>query len=170
MKWCEFISEVYAVRQNAPGVASEPAFQPPASYEGVAAVEQVLNVKLPTDLKSLLLETNGILEMLRIDDGEWFENLWFFWTTSDIIEENLHIRRATMHPYDDNRRYCPRADELLFFAGSGWTDVQLAYPVNGEGLAESRVVAWYPILNELIELAPDLAQFIEGWLSGTILA
>jgi|ERR1022692_838804 hypothetical protein len=114
MNWCEFISEVYAARQNVPGMASKAVFQPPASNEDVTAIELQLNVNLPTDLNSLLRETNGVLEMDRTDDNDWFVNMWLLWTTSEIIEQNRHLRRATMHPYDDNRRYCPTPMNCCF--------------------------------------------------------
>ena len=165
MKWCDFISDVYVRRKLVEGLESKAIFQPPASIQDVAELEAKLNTTLPAELQSLLLETNGVMSVLRIDDGEWFNDMWLLWPTTDIVDQNRHLRLATMHPYDDNRRYCERADELLFIASDG-ADGIFAHPVNANGVAEPSVLVWTPIGDELTPIAPSLKDFVEGWLTG----
>jgi hypothetical protein len=165
MNWCEFISGVYSNRVLGHGMECKAVFQPPASFQDLAELESQLGAKLPTDLRSLLLQSNGVMSMLKLRDGDWMEDMWLFWTTSNVIEQNHQLRRATMHPFDDTRRSCPRAEELLFFASDG-ADGIFAHPVNAKGVAEPSVLVWTPIGDELTPIASSLKDFVEGSLTG----
>ncbi|MBI1832962.1 MAG: SMI1/KNR4 family protein [Planctomycetes bacterium] len=91
MIWCDFISDVYAKRKLDHGMESKPVFQAPASIQNCADLESQLGTALPAELRSLLLETNGVISLLKIDDGEWFEDMWLFWPTSQIIHATCFI-------------------------------------------------------------------------------
>ncbi|MBM3995794.1 MAG: SMI1/KNR4 family protein [Planctomycetes bacterium] len=165
MNWRDFIIEVYADAERAPGIRSKPDFRPPALSQDFAELESLLKVLMPLELRSLFLDSNGVMSMLSVDDGDWFEDMWLFWPISDMVKQNLRMRWATMHPYDDNRRYCPRGDDLLFFASNG-ADGTFAHPINAQGVVEPSVFVWTPIGDELTLLASSLKEFVRAWLTG----
>jgi cell wall assembly regulator SMI1 len=68
-------------RELVASLAEDHEFYPPATPEQIAEVEQALGVVLPSDLKSLLYETNGINT-----DG-----FVFIWNTEQIKRENLKV-------------------------------------------------------------------------------
>jgi hypothetical protein len=165
MNWRDFIAELYGKAPHAVGFTCKPDFRPSASIAEIANLERQLNTLLSTDLRSLLLDTNGVMNLMKIDDGDWFEEHWLLWTVAEIIEQNIYLRRASMRPYDDNRPYCPRADGLLFFANDG-ADGIFAHPVKAQRAAEPSVLVWTPIGDELTSIAWSLKDFVEGWLTG----
>ena len=77
----------------------------PATQKQIAEVEKVLDCKLPTDLKELLLEING--------------DNWFVFSTEQIIKTNLSVRKLDC--------FMP-LDCLLFFGGNGCGDYY-GYPI-----------------------------------------
>ena len=122
MNWREFITSIYEARPPQPGYATKPQF-----YAGVAACEVAeaevrLNVKLPASLRSLLLDTNGVMEMMAIDGGEWFQAQWVAWTLSRVVEENLLSCPWTeTYDYDFHR--------LVFFGDAGSDGILFGFPV-----------------------------------------
>ncbi len=78
------------------------SFAPPASAEQLSAVSVALATDLPTELRSLLHETNGA----KNEDGEGI------WSTEEIILRNSEMRSGL----PDNL-YMPFA-HALFFAES----------------------------------------------------
>src|SRR5438552_3310696 len=94
MSWRELISGIYAGVKGAPNIASKPAFYPAASPQDIADLEVQLEAKIPPSLRSLLLESNGVMQMLAIYDGQWFEDMWLLWTVREIIEQNRPFRAA----------------------------------------------------------------------------
>ena len=106
-----------------------------------------------------MLETNGVMDMMAIADGDWFESMWLLWQIEEVMEQNRSYRAAGAYERDFH--------DLVFFAGAGTDGVLFAFPVV-DGVSESRVVVWHPILDELDHLAPSLEGFLRGWLTGTI--
>jgi hypothetical protein len=162
IKWCELITHVYETQPQESGIANKPAFYPAASLVDIAVAENQLAVKLPMRHRSLLLETNGVMDMLSIDGGEWFKSGWFLWPLDKILEENLEIRS------DDNmrERYMP-LDCFLFFADAGNGDL-FAYSVVSGEIRYGDVFAWRHENDSRPNIAPSLVQFIEGWKDGRI--
>jgi hypothetical protein len=80
-------------------------FRPPATPEQLHAVEASLGAPLPAELRSLLEESDGIIDS---DDGgcEWV------WRAERIAAINTRLRAADGPP-------CMPLDALLFFAGAG---------------------------------------------------
>jgi hypothetical protein len=86
MSWRELITGIYESRPSQPDSAEKPEFYPAASAVNVADAEAILNTALPASLRSLLLETNGVKEMMAvdgIDGGEWFVSGSLLWTIED---------------------------------------------------------------------------------------
>jgi hypothetical protein len=163
MNWCKLISDIYKSRTAQPGIACAPKFYVAASAGEIADGEVRLDALLPGSIRSLLLETNGVMELIAIDGGEWFDSAWLLWPVAEIVEQNLSYRAAS-----EDGEYDRNFDQLVFFADAGADGVLFAFPVTQDRVCAPGVVAWHPIMDELDELAPFLEDFLIGWLRGTI--
>jgi hypothetical protein len=161
--WRELIERVYLARPNASRTATRPRFHPPASREDIAAVEERLRVSLPGSLKSFLSETNGVMDLMSVDGGDFFENMWLVWGCERIAEENLGLRNRSGPSFYERE---PVA--LVFFAGAGVDGIMFALPATNENTCDANVVAWYPIGGRVRGLADSLESFIDGWLTNRI--
>ena len=111
MKWRESISGIYYTRTNQSEFDSKPEFYAAASVDDIALAEAKLHTTFPHCLRSLLLETNGVMEMMKIDTGEWFENIWLVWTIQEIAEQNLAYRAESAKGTIERN-----FNELVFFS------------------------------------------------------
>lgn len=92
---------------------------PPATHKQLTAAEETLLLKLPSDIKDLLGEMNG--------DG------WFVFSTEQIVETNLSLRKLDC--------FMP-LDCMLFFAGNGCGDYY-GFPITREdGVRDDNVFMW----------------------------
>lgn len=162
MNWRQLITSSYEGRPQRPGIAAQPRFHPAASGPDFAAAESALHAALPAALRSLLLETNGVMEMMAIDGGEWFESLWIVWSIGEIVEQNRYYRTLT-----EKGTYRRDFRNLVIFAAAGTDGILFAFPAEN-GVAAPQVQVWHPIMDELNVLAPSLEDFLRGWLTGTI--
>lgn len=163
MNWRDFIAGIYYARPQEPGIATKPAFYPGASPYEIAEAEVQLEAIIPSSIKALLLETNGVMNMLAIDNGEWFEDMWLVWTISEIVEHNRRCRSASGQvTYERDFR------ELLFFAGAGSDGILFGFPCMEDHVCSCNVSVWYPIEDELTQVATSFDEFLEAWLMGTI--
>jgi hypothetical protein len=163
MSWHELITGIYKSRPPQPGSTQKPEFCPAASAAAVADAEAILDTSLPASLRSLLLETNGVKEMMAIDGvegGEWFVSGSLLWPIEEIVEWN-RAYRTDPGPYECEFR------SLAFFAGAGVDGILFAFLVE-DGVCSPRVMVWHPIMDELDEVAPSLEDLLRGWLTGTI--
>jgi cell wall assembly regulator SMI1 len=163
MSWRELITGMYEDRAQQPGIGVRPEFCPAASAADIDDAEVRLNARLPACLRSLLLETNGVMDMMSIDGGEWFLSMWLLWSVQEIVEQNEFFRRAI-----DEGTYERDFRQMAFFAGAGSDGILFGFPVSEDGTYASRVVVWHPIMDELDELATSLKDFLRGWLTGAI--
>ncbi len=161
--WREIIKRAYLTRPNTSGTESKPMFYPAASISDIEAAENRLNAILPGTLKSLLLETDGVMDMLSVDAGPYFDNTWLFWRIQQIIDENLAFRRRneTSNAEQDAR-------EFLFFAGAGVDGILFGLKASAEKPNDAQIVCWYPIEEQIRSVADTLADFIDGWLTNRI--
>lgn len=168
MSWRERIAGIYEARGERDGIAKRPRFYPAASEEDLAAAEALLNARLPESLRSLLLETNGILELMAIDGmvidgGDWFEAMWLLWNLAEIVEQNHFYRDAA-----EGGAYSRDFRRLAFFANAGCDGILFGFPMVEDRVCGPNVVVWSPIFDELEEVAPSLDDFLEGWVTGRI--
>lgn len=163
MSWRELMTGIYQDRAQQPGIAGRPDFRPAAAAADIDSAETRLNARFPASLRSLLMETDGVMDMMSIDGGEWFESMWLLWEVEGIVERNEFYRRAS-----DEGRYERDFRRWAFFAEAGSDGILFGFPVSENGICASGVVAWIPIPNEVRELVPSLKEFIVGWLSGTV--
>jgi hypothetical protein len=105
---------------------------------------------LPEDLAALLRESNGI-------EGEYGAGL--IWPAERIVSENLTMREdaelATL--------YMP-FDPLLFFADAGNGDLFALLPT----IRRPDVFVWNHEDDSRTWVAPNLAKYLEWWLTGRI--
>jgi len=163
MNWRELITGVYVTRAARPGIVGKPKFYAAASAGRIADAEERLNARLPASLRSVLLETDGVTDVMAVDGGEWFDAMWLLWPVEQLVDRNLSYRAATEH----GTRACDFR-QLVVFADAGCDGILFAFPVTGDGVCVPRVVVWHPIRDELGDLAPSLEDFLRGWLTGTI--
>jgi hypothetical protein len=163
MSWRKLISGIYESRAKKSGFISRPKCYPAASSREIADGELRLSALLPASIRSLLLETNGVMNELAIDGGEWFDSGWLLWTVREVIQQNLQFRAEYL-----KGEYERDFGRLVFFANAGCDDVLFGFPVMKNRVCAPRVVMWHPIEDELNELAPSLKAFLKGWLTGTI--
>ena len=162
MSWRDLITGIYESRPQQPGIAGKAEFYPGASAATIADAEAVLNAALPASLRSLLLESNGVMDMMAIDEGDWFESMWLFWKIEEVVEQNRQYRAAS-----EEEKYERDFSSLVFFADAGADGIRFAFRVE-DGVCAPWIVVWHPIMDELDELAPSLEAFLRGWLTSTI--
>jgi hypothetical protein len=128
-------------------------FSAPAREEQLAAAERALRVTLPDDLRTLLLESNGIL-------GEY--GLGLVWPIERIEADNVAFRSNAAF----RELYMP-FDHLLFFADAGNGD-QFAYAVLAGKVRRDDVFVWNHEDDSRKWAAPSLERYLEWWLSGDL--
>ncbi len=163
MNWRELLTRILENKKDQPRFRSKPTFFPPAASAGIKELESSLNTRIPSSLQSLLQETNGVMEMLSIDGGEWSNDLWLIWPIEEIIKENLFFRSER-----EKGVYEREFDQLVFFTSAGCDGILFAHSINQDRVAEPHVLVWHPIEDELAEIARTLKDFIEGWCTGKI--
>lgn len=129
------------------------SFFPGASAEEMEAVQQAVGCDLPTDLRELLAESNGV-------EGE--HGLDLVWPTSRMVTDNLALRGESA-----SRRYMP-LDHLVFFADAGNGDLFGFAVENGSRQTRDDVFVWNPIDDGRAWVAPDLRRYLQWWADGRI--
>lgn len=100
---------------------------PPATGVEIAQAEEKLGVTFPQELRSFLLESNG----LRANCGASV-----IWSVEQIVKDNLEFRSIA----EFKEMYMP-FDCLLFFGDNGGGD-QFAYPITSTGVDDLRIYMW----------------------------
>lgn len=120
-------------------------FHLPAPTEAMAEVEAALGLPFPDELKSLLLETNGLI-------ADYGANV--VWSLSEIIRRNLEMR----HTEEFTSLYMP-FDNLLFFGDDGGGDL-FAFPIQKNGrINQMDIFRWDHETDGRIWFASGLRQF-----------
>jgi hypothetical protein len=144
--WIEIIREV----------AADCEFRSPALVSDLEAVEALLKLRLPTSLRSLLEETDGVYSP--------YAYLNIVWSAHEIGRRNRELR-------DDTRlaESYMSFESLLFFAGAGWDGILFAFPITAAGIVQDRnIIAWYPITDSRPVVAVLLQDYLKGWLKGDL--
>lgn len=132
---------------------------PPATEEAIASAEDVLNTRFPFSLRSLLLESDGVMQMMAVKEGEWFDESWTVWPIHEIVEQNRWHREH----YADRR-----LSRFLFFSSAGADGIMFGFPAADEPQADLDVYAWYPDETDDKLLSNGLERFLIGWRRGDI--
>ncbi len=111
-------------------------------------VENEIGCVFPSELQSLLLETNG--------DGH------LIFSTDEILETNTCIRTMMSECYEG-------LEKLLFFAGNGCGD-DYCYKILSSGQTDpSAIYIWMHEDNELAPVAHSLSEMIDKYFNDEIL-
>jgi hypothetical protein len=120
-------------------------------------------VALPSTLRSLLLETDGVQDCFLDVNGQWRYDMYLPWSSTEIIEENEDFRSDKLQ-----RLYPRNFKNMLFFASAGADGILFGFQVLENRMCDTSVMVWDPIPNEWRISATDLKTFIEGWLTSKI--
>lgn len=128
-------------------------FTAPATEGAISSIGASLAVDVPNDLLSVLRESDGV-------EGDY--GLGLIWCAERIVADNLRFRSST----DFQELYMP-FDCLVFFADAGNGD-QFAYAVTGGAIRRDDVFVWNHETDSRSWVAPNLATYLEWWLTEKI--
>ena len=158
--WKTFIAECYATRKaSEPDVV--PQFYPGADEACLAAAEADLGFPLPTELRELLSQSDGVKEQLLLDDGP-IEISWLVWSTEELIASNLSLRGEA------GVSAAHRLTQGIFFVNAGMGGSQLGLDGRPSDRPSCPVFVWHPIEDRTEVLAHSLADFLTRWIQGGI--
>ncbi|MFD8912603.1 SMI1/KNR4 family protein [Streptomyces sp. NPDC059575] len=126
------------------------AFQSPAAESSLTRCATVLGRPLPDDLAALLRESDGIED--EYGDG-------IVWSAERIATENRNLREDADFP----TLYMP-FEPLLFFADAGNGDLFALL----SAIDRPDVFVWDHETDSRTWVAPNLATYLEWWLTGRI--
>jgi hypothetical protein len=153
MSWREWITQSYADR-------AEPArsrFYVGATVESLERLATALGVCLPPFLRELLLESDGVDQLMPIDD-EWSPIHTEVWSCDRMLKENRAIRSA---PHGPSRPPDGQQATPLYFANCDGT--LFAFMVHDSGVMDPAVYAFDPIEREWSVVSPSLREHMRGW-------
>lgn len=128
-------------------VVADVHFHPPVYSGAFAEVEAGLGLSLPDQLKSLLLETNGLVADFGAD---------VVWSLSEILRRNVEMRETERF----KSLYMP-FDNLLFFGDDGGGDL-FAFAVQMDGCINlPDIFRWDHETDGRIWFASGLRQFFD---------
>lgn len=124
-------------------------FNPPLSEEwidkGLAELEVIIN----PELKSLLLETDGLY------DSKQF--LWIIWNVRDLSVYNMAMR--------NDKKFADKGykfDNIFFISNSGKAGILFGFPIVNNMLSDFMIL-WFPENNKRIVLYYNLKTYIAIW-------
>jgi hypothetical protein len=129
-----------------------PRFAPGASEAHLREAERRLGVTIPEDLRNLLAECDGIMEVMDIH-GRPIDTHWLIWPTETLVDRNRDPGRATVG----------LPGSWLIFATADGRD--FGYDLH-EG--EGHIWLWRPIDGESDRVAPSLPDFLRRWINGEL--
>ena len=133
--------------------SSSAAWRAPVSESQLDLAEAELSVRFPEELRSCLLESDGI-------EAEY--GLQLVWPLARIVDDNKQFRNNS----EFKELYMP-FDCLLFFGDAGNGD-QFAFLVLSGQVRKHDVFVWNHEDDSRSWVAPSLARFLEWWLSGEL--
>ena len=134
-------------REVITGLFEGVTFQRPANASQIAGVEATFNVKLPDEIRSLLMESNGVAAHYGLS---------LVWSTDEIMEQNLLFRRSS----DFANLYMPF--DCLLFIGAAGNGHQFAYRILGGQIRDtSEIYEWDHESDNREWFARDLKDYVE---------
>lgn len=128
-------------------------FKNSASDLAIENLEKALSVALPSELRDLLCESDGV-------EGEY--GLGLVWNCERILKDNLEFRSSSSFV----ELYMP-FQPLLFFGDAGNGD-QFAFAIRSGRISRSDVYAWNHENDSRAWVAPSLEKYLEWWLTGKL--
>jgi hypothetical protein len=124
-----------------------------AMVDQLTALEMVVGIELPDDLKSVLMESNGVL-------GAY--GLRLIWSTEEMTQRNLRMRTDPLF-LNDSMSF----EHLLFFADAGNGD-QFAFRIIQGVIRRPGIFVWNHEDDSRTWAAPSLREYLEWWLTGKL--
>ena len=121
-------------------------------------MEERLDFQLPISLKSLLAQTDGVAEEIKVGPDQWICSGIVIYSIDEMIETNSYVKRE--YPDRNLRRFC-------FFSTAGTDGILFGFRTAPMDPADESVLAWYPDETADKRVADGLLQFLEGWCGGT---
>jgi hypothetical protein len=140
-------------REQVQRLCTDSEFNRPASHDALDIAEETLRIELPTELRTLLLESDGV-------KGEY--GLRLVWPLDRIVADNIAFRSNA----DFRRLYMP-FDHLLFFADAGNGD-QFGFSILDNEIRRSDVYVWNHENDSRTWVAPTRGKYLQWWLTGAI--
>ena len=140
-------------RELIQSISDDFEFSQGASEQPLSKAESTLGLILPTELRKLLTETNGVEQRSAY--------LLFLLPVERIEKDNLEMRNSSALSF-----YMP-FDNILFFADAGNGD-KFGFPISREGKIGKDIFAWNHENDSRSWCAPSLKLFIQWWHEGKI--
>lgn len=155
MDWLAKIVDAYKTRRS--HVPARPSFREGASEQAIARLEESLACRLPTSLRSLLSQTDGITEEIQIEPDRWVVASVVIYSVDEMADNNLFMRRE----YADRNvdRYC-------FFSTAGFDGIQIGFCIDSGDCNPATVIAWYPDETADKCMGSDFLHFLTDWCAG----
>ena len=137
-------------REMISALSDDCKFHPPLSEEWIEKGLADLSVIVSNNLKSFLLETDGLYDHRQF--------LWVVWNARDLLAYNQEMR--------NNREFAEKGytfDDLFFVANSGTDGVLFGFRIVNKAIQED-VVVWYPETNKRQIVADNLKDYLEHWI------
>ncbi len=121
-------------------------FHAPCSEIDIVNIEDDLAIKLPDELKKILLETNGVEDEYGCE---------LVWNCGDLIQKNRCLRE-----YEENKGLFMSFDSCLMFGEDGNGD-QFFFPVLPNGEIKSEILIWNHETDERVFHSCDFEQLFK---------
>ena len=159
MDWIQFFTSDIKIEAD-----RKFGFNDPASESLLSELKKEFNLtQLPPELEQLYRQTNGVDELLFIEQlNETILTGEFIWAIERVIKTNRFARTSP-----DYKRIYKSFDNLFFFADSGGGDHFGFETVNGQ-FERTDVFFWDHENDKREWVAPSMKAFTEGWFSGAI--
>jgi len=132
-------------------LAADAEFAAGASAAQIAATEEGIGVSLPGDLRSLLLESDGVQADFGVD---------VIWSCAELAKQNIEFRS-----FEDFRELYMPFDNLLFIGADGGGD-QFAYAIAADGRIPNKdIYRWDHETDGRVWFSGRLTQYLERRLS-----
>lgn len=132
---------------------ADAVFERPAAPQELQRCEDVLGVKLPSDLRELMAQSNGVRGPHRTE---------LVWSVEEIITQNRTFRNDP-----DYRELYMSFDSLLFFANAVNGDM-FGFPIQAGAIRRPDVFVWDHETDSRTWVALDLARYLNGHISGEL--
>ena len=134
-------------------VCSEYSVGEPADEGAISDANNALLISPPSELKSLWLEADGILD--KYGDG--------IWSVEETIQQNLDL-----WSYPDQNDLYMSFGSMFCFAGAGNGDLYF-FPIQGDGkINRADIFLWNHETDSREWAAANLQQFVKAWFSGSL--
>jgi len=162
MDWKKHIENAYRANDSFTTYGSLPGFAEPATLEEIREIERILKCQIPNDLKSLLMQTNGITEKMILNGGYTEINVFIF-SSEEIVDINVWHR-----DHEEDIRPKQRFHKFIVFGQTGVDGIYFALPISNLEDTKAGIYAWYPIDCEFITVAETLEELTFNWPSGKL--